>query len=413
MGGEISVHDNPGGGTTFCVRLPISEKKFSIATLSHPVNVLCVSEDVELVEKLEGIIGTWGGSFTSLPALPNELTDFDHIIIDAALCECIDCNAFFAKIKANTQVALLQEMLTESDIITKLNQASDGHQISVLTSPLGLSDIHVFLERSTSTNQTRDTDEHVKELGGLAIAGKILVVEDNPVNQAVIQGMLDNLELHFDMASNGEQALELYAAYRHPIVLLDLNLPDISGKEVAKDIRELEQSGWGQSYISVLTADARPELRDEIPQLDALMTKPISIVELRSTLQACLLLFSRINSEQLNAVFDIVGDKDAIQMFASEAYKQLRTVPKSILEHIEAENYKVVFEKAHILKGTAGHIGAERLSRRCEAICDMTRDKVLSNDLETLQESARKVKREAKRVMFAMHMGMHLELNKT
>jgi PAS domain S-box-containing protein len=412
MGGEISVHDNVGGGTTFCVQLPISAKKFSPATLSHPVNVLCVSEDVELLEKFESIIGTWGGSFTSLHTLPNQVTDFDHIIIDATLSKSIDFSMFFTKINTNTQVALLQEMLTESDMMASINQA-DMHRISMLTSPLCLSDIHIFLERSTSISQIKDTDEHVKELGGLAIAGKILVVEDNPVNQAVIQGMLNNLGLHFDVASNGKQALDLYAAHRHPIVLLDLNLPDVSGKEVAKGIRELEQSGWGQAYISALTADARPELRDEIPQLDAFMTKPVSIGQLRSTLQSWLLLLTTVNHEQLDSMFEILGDKDAMQKFFSDVYQQLRNVPENILQHVKDGDHKATFQQAHILKGLTGYIGAERLSRRCETLCEMTRDEVLSANLEAIQECAYKIEREAKRVMFAIHMGVHLELSKS
>jgi len=411
MGGEISVQDNPAGGSVFCIRLPCVKKNYSPAKLSHVVQVLCVCEEVSLAAHLGSIVEAWDGTFTHATILPENLSPFDHIVVDGALCKGIDTKDFFAMVRPDTQVAMMQEMLAESDMTSCINEA-EKNRISLLTWPLCLSDIHMFLERRTSVTQQQETDEHVQELGGLTISGTILVVEDNPINQAVIQGMLNNLGLHFDMASNGEQALALYAEHRHPIVLLDLNLPDMSGQKVAEGIREIEQSSWGHAYISALTADARPELRSEIPQLDAFMTKPVSIGQLRSTLQTWLLLMHSINDEQMTSLFSILGDMEGIQKFANEAYKQLRQVPQNIRNELNSKDFEALFEQAHILKGTTGYLGAERLCRTCDILCEMTRDEAKLENLDAMKKCVKKIQTESKRVMFAMHLGVHLERNK-
>ena len=82
-------------------------------------------------------------------------------------------------------------------------------------------------EQSCEQNQTNDHDRPDKP---------VLLVEDNPVNQMVIEGMLHGFEIQVDIASSGEQALQLLASEpdRYSMILMDIHLPDTNGLEVCR-----------------------------------------------------------------------------------------------------------------------------------------------------------------------------------
>ena len=65
----------------------------------------------------------------------------------------------------------------------------------------------------------------------------ILLVEDEPINQKVVQFMLDNLGCQYDSASTGNAALALAKKNRYDLILMDIQLPDINGIEVTEQLR--------------------------------------------------------------------------------------------------------------------------------------------------------------------------------
>jgi CheY-like chemotaxis protein len=65
----------------------------------------------------------------------------------------------------------------------------------------------------------------------------ILLVEDEPINQKVVQFMLDNLGYSYDSAISGYSALDLIKENTYDLILMDIQLPDINGIEVTKQIR--------------------------------------------------------------------------------------------------------------------------------------------------------------------------------
>lgn len=66
---------------------------------------------------------------------------------------------------------------------------------------------------------------------------RILLVEDEPINQKVVQLMLDNIGCQYDSASTGEAAVELAKQHVYDLILMDIQLPDINGIEVTKQLR--------------------------------------------------------------------------------------------------------------------------------------------------------------------------------
>jgi CheY-like chemotaxis protein len=103
---------------------------------------------------------------------------------------------------------------------------------------------------------------------------RVLLVEDNPVNQLVAKGMLGKLGCQVLVASQGAEALEMLERETVDMVLMDCNMPVMDGYEASRRIR---QSGrWQQLPIVALTANAMPEERERCRAagMDDYLAKP-------------------------------------------------------------------------------------------------------------------------------------------
>ena len=135
----------------------------------------------------------------------------------------------------------------------------------------------------SSHTQTRSENIHTL---------RVLVAEDNVVNQFVTRTMLKKLGIaHVDMAENGEEALRLYLANSYDIILMDCLMPVKDGFETALAIRELEKSRQRPyTPIAALTAAATQE--EQQLCLDSGMNlhiaKPLQLAALETALQQLL-----------------------------------------------------------------------------------------------------------------------------
>ncbi len=119
--------------------------------------------------------------------------------------------------------------------------------------------------------------------------GHVLVVEDNPVNALVINGMLANLGLSSGLAEDGQQALDQLATTRFDLVLLDCQMPVLDGWETARQWRQREAAATpavARLPIVALTANAAPGDRERCLQagMDDYLAKPLTL----ETLAECL-----------------------------------------------------------------------------------------------------------------------------
>ncbi|MGY3177792.1 CheY-like chemotaxis protein [Ewingella americana] len=116
----------------------------------------------------------------------------------------------------------------------------------------------------------------------------VLVVEDHPANQQVIAGQLDMLQCHYEMASEGEAAMNLLEDENYYVlILLDCNSPGRDGYQLTEDIRHLEQQRQLERTpiiaISALNSQAH-YARCKLSGMDDVMTKPIVLPELADVL---------------------------------------------------------------------------------------------------------------------------------
>lgn len=115
---------------------------------------------------------------------------------------------------------------------------------------------------------------------------KILVVEDNFINQKVFVKLLEKFGLNCDLASDGKEALEVCSQKSYNVIFMDCQMPEMNGYEATKKIRELENDNK-DTVIIALTANATTEDREKciLSGMDDYLSKPINIEELKRIIE--------------------------------------------------------------------------------------------------------------------------------
>ena len=120
------------------------------------------------------------------------------------------------------------------------------------------------------------------------LCGRVLIAEDNPTNQRVLEALLARIGLQTVLAENGREAVDFIERGESvDAILMDLHMPEMDGLEAARCIRQWEQAnGRSARPIVALTADAFAEDRKRClaAGMDDHLAKPIHIETLQSTL---------------------------------------------------------------------------------------------------------------------------------
>jgi len=117
---------------------------------------------------------------------------------------------------------------------------------------------------------------------------RILVAEDNIVNQKLITRMLEKLSHEVTVADNGKKAVDLWEAGEYDIILMDVQMPEMTGFEATAAIREKEKQGHGHIPIVALTAHAQKEMEKKCLAggMDSFISRPIQLAELTAVIEA-------------------------------------------------------------------------------------------------------------------------------
>ncbi len=185
-------------------------------------------------------------------------------------------------------------MLRSSLVPGDAGRARTPGVTSYLTKPVGRSELLGAILKSL------DPTEKVAPPGGLVAAGevrlprppRILLAEDNRVNQAVATALLKKQGYQVTVASNGEEVLQTLASgeAEYDAILMDVQMPVMDGFETTQTIRRREEASGKHIPIIALTAHAMKGDRDRCIAIgmDGYVLKPIGIEELRRELDAAL-----------------------------------------------------------------------------------------------------------------------------
>lgn len=105
---------------------------------------------------------------------------------------------------------------------------------------------------------------------------KVLIVEDNPINQIVTKENLEKIGCLVDVVGSGKDAISIYTDHEYDFIFMDIQMPDMDGYEATEKLRNLEKNGK-KSCIIALTANAMPEDREKCLNagMDDYIPKPI------------------------------------------------------------------------------------------------------------------------------------------
>jgi CheY-like chemotaxis protein len=187
---------------------------------------------------------------------------------------------------SNAHLLLLGSVSYKDEERKFINQYFKGN----LLKPVKKSSLyHALLSMVKNNSNSRLKDEQTifdKNLGKKHPL-RILLAEDNLVNQKVADRMLSKLGYHIDIVSNGQEAVESVSNFKYDLVLMDIQMPEMDGVEAAKLIKK-EISPKNKPMIIAMTAHALKGDRDKYIQLgmDGYISKPVKSEELIHTLKS-------------------------------------------------------------------------------------------------------------------------------
>jgi signal transduction histidine kinase/CheY-like chemotaxis protein len=156
-------------------------------------------------------------------------------------------------------------------------------EIGIRRNPAGGSTFWLWVPSRHVQSRPETLDREAIEPIG---SGRVLVADDNAVNQLVLRSMLTRLGFHVVLANNGEQAVDEATRSRYDLALIDLQMPDLNGIEVTERIRK--ERGANTPPILIVTADTSEEARRSAKEAGTagFLGKPVSIERLRSAILA-------------------------------------------------------------------------------------------------------------------------------
>ncbi|MDB5336093.1 MAG: barA 2 [Planctomycetaceae bacterium] len=213
-----------------------------------------------------------------------------------------------------------------------------------------------------------------EDRGGNHRVLKILLAEDNPVNQKVVLRTLEKRGHQIQLAVNGRIAVEASAVDEFDVILMDVQMPEMDGLTATRTIRLREQETGGR-HIPIIAMTAHAMKGDQERCLgagmDDYLTKPIKFSDLFDLLEKWSALAAPqpsvesvptpVPSSMFNesvALEMVAGDATTLQEIADLFLQDCPSLISQISQAITAEDSATLVSSAHLLKGSAGYFGS-------------------------------------------------------
>ena len=403
MGGSIGVSSKEGFGTEFWFTVKLakqtdSEKLKFTPTNLKDVKILIVDDNQTNRELLLTRFIAWGMRAESVTSGPEALKalykasddkdPFEIAILDLQMPD-LDGATLGRIIKndlriKNTDIVLLTSLGVKGEAKRFEKIGFAGYLSKPVRNMELKATLLAILGEEGSKHAQIVTRHSIQEMPTLFLGRKarILLVEDNVINQQVALGMLRRFELSADAVANGAEALKSLETIPYDIVLMDIQMPVMDGYTATAKIRSAESSVLRPDIpIIAMTAHAMTRDRDKCFEagMDGYISKPISFESLAEVLDKHL---PEVGTKSLNNTSEVTSDSveteiwnkgeflaeigDHLDLLKNIMLQVLEEWPKQIDELgsliSDKADVKSIAKLAHSLKGAAANVRAGQIN---------------------------------------------------
>ncbi|OUS30909.1 hypothetical protein A9Q99_05220 [Gammaproteobacteria bacterium 45_16_T64] len=402
MGGTIDVYSKPNQGSEFTVTLPLrtSPSTDKAPWESHPLpakRVMLIEDNKTSAKAIHAQLEHWGLNIYTATRSDNAIKilrkgKFDALIIDNDIdnqhadipdgISLLDRIRHYGANLATIPTLLLLNLSEKTDDPIFSNDCTH-HIAKPLESHQLYNKLASFLMEHSSQHSPQPQTIATESRWIPHYELRVLVVEDDLVNQEISSMMLKELNCHVDIASDGHEAVTAVKSHQYDLVLMDCQMPDMDGYEATRVIRKL---GFTELPIVALTANAMPTDEELCLAcgMNAYLTKPIKSTTLAETLKqwapstAHILppkapserpIASTANQSKISTGImfdqglDMMGGKLSRYItLLGLAVEQHHDSPNNIAQAIDNADFETAQKLAHSLKSVGANIGATQLS---------------------------------------------------
>jgi signal transduction histidine kinase/DNA-binding response OmpR family regulator/ligand-binding sensor domain-containing protein len=413
MGGRIWLESEIGRGASFCftVRMRALENTTEAGIVAaaeplHDVKVLLVDDNLANRRIMKGTLQLWDAQTTCAEGGREALMElasgleaqkpYQVVVTDMHMPE-MDGFALVAKIRSLPAIASIPVVMLSSgghredaELCRQLGIAS------FLSKPVRRKELLSAILAVLGRQPTPPASTKVlpRKIPSHSRVFRILLAEDNRVNQAVASRLLAKLGYTLVIANNGRDALDLLKQQTFDLVLMDIQMPEMDGIVATQRIREHERSTHVHIPIIAMTAHAMKGDRTRClaAGMDGYITKPINVDELEAAILTALhdtpevdndksaekhkrgmMEESEVHWDMAKTLEQLGGDEKLLQevldIFLEEAPKHLAALRLAVAQGTA----ETVETTAHSLRGELGYLGLPEISRKARELEEMGR----------------------------------------
>ena len=410
MGGTIWVESEVGRGSAFHFRVRLASPAPSLPAVRPEAATLqglriLVADDIAINHRiLEEMLRAWGCEPTlvgsgeaALAALvearaagaPYRLALFD------ARMPGMDGFAVAEKVRGDPDGApAILMMLSSSSHAAEAARCHELGDLPYVVKPVDPSHLLDAIVTTLMPSAGPSTDlEKAAPLTARARPLRVLVAEDNKVNQRLVLAILNGLGHEVTVVGDGREAVEAARTGGFDLALLDVHMPEMDGFEATAAIRALENETGGHLPIAAVTARAQKGDREAClaAGMDGYLAKPIRVRELLAVIDRLAggargapaastrippLVVLSFDPEDVLA--RVEGDRKLLAELVDIFHAEYPRLLANLRHSVEIGDARGVQEGAHAIKGTVGNFGGHAASDAARALEVMGQQGVLN-----------------------------------